>query len=78
PIAWRHTQIVEFPGPIQHRQLAHGYGLDPDEPLDTLAAEQILRIGALELWGSRKLTHPCSAEWRHRLTATADGVLLSR
>lgn len=33
---------------IQHRQLAHGYGLDVDEPFDTLAAEQDLRIGALE------------------------------
>jgi hypothetical protein len=48
PIARRHAQVVKFPGPVQHRQLAHGHRLDVYKPLDTIAAEQRLRIGALE------------------------------
>jgi hypothetical protein len=35
PVAWRNSQIVEFPRPIQHRQLTHGHRLDIRETPDT-------------------------------------------
>lgn len=60
PIARRHAQVIKFPGPVQHGKLANGPRFDAHKPLDTIAAEQRLRIGALKRPdGHKQILTPC-------------------